>query len=57
MNPSLMPGLIRVFTIDIETAAENGFPDVDSADQEILAISVKDSLSRVASQSWGATCI
>ena len=36
---------IRVFTIDIETAAENGFPNVDIADQEILAISVKDSFS------------
>jgi len=34
---------IRVFNIDIETAAENGFPDIDSADQEILAISIKDS--------------
>ena len=36
-------GLIRVFNIDIETAAENGFPDVENTDQEILAISVKDS--------------
>jgi DNA polymerase elongation subunit (family B) len=34
---------IRVFTIDIETAAENGFPDIETADQEILAISIKDS--------------
>ena len=37
------PKLIRVFNIDIETSAENGFPDIQSADQEILAISVKDS--------------
>jgi len=36
---------IRVFNIDIETAAENGFPDIQSADQEILAISIKDSSS------------
>ena len=36
---------IRIFNIDIETAAENGFPDVESADQEILAISVKDSFT------------
>ena len=36
---------IRVFNIDIETAAENGFPDVESADQEILAISIKDNFS------------
>ena len=34
------PSKIRVFTIDIETAAENGFPDIESADQEILLISV-----------------
>ena len=27
---------IRVFTIDIETGAENGFPDIESVDQEIL---------------------
>jgi len=37
------PKTIRVFNIDIETAAENGFPDIESADQEILAISLKDS--------------
>ena len=36
---------IRVFNIDIETAAENGFPDIETADQEILAISIKDSYS------------
>ena len=34
---------IRIFTIDIETAAENGFPDIETADQEILAISIRDS--------------
>jgi DNA polymerase elongation subunit (family B) len=34
---------IRVFTLDIETAAENGFPDIETADQEILLISLKDS--------------
>ena len=34
---------IRVFNIDIETAAENGFPDIENTDQEILAISLKDS--------------
>ena len=36
---------IRVFTIDIETAAENGFPNIETADQEILAISIKDSVT------------
>ena len=35
---------IRIFTLDIETGAENGFPDIESADQEILCISVKDSV-------------
>ena len=34
---------IRIFTLDIETGAENGFPDIESADQEILLISIKDS--------------
>ena len=36
---------IRIFNIDIETAAENGFPDIESADQEILAISIKDNFT------------
>jgi len=44
---------IRVFTIDIETAAENGFPDIETADQEILAISIKDSFSGRITV-WGA---
>ena len=30
---------IRIFTLDIETGAENGFPDIETADQEILLIS------------------
>ena len=34
---------IRIFTLDIETGAENGFPDIETADQEILLISLKDS--------------
>jgi len=33
---------IRLYTIDIETRAENGFPDVESADQEILLITIQD---------------
>ena len=36
---------IRIFNIDIETAAENGFPDIETADQAILAISIKDSFT------------
>lgn len=33
---------IKVFTIDIETATENGFPDIRSANEEILLITVKE---------------
>ena len=42
-------GDIRVFTLDIETQAENGFPDIESADQEILLISIKDSNTNIIS--------
>ena len=44
---------IRVFNIDIETAAENGFPNIETADQEILAISLKDSFTGRITV-WGA---
>jgi DNA polymerase elongation subunit (family B) len=33
---------IKVFTIDIETATENGFPDIRSANEEVLLITVKE---------------
>ena len=33
---------IRLLTIDIETRSENGFPDVETADQEILLITIQD---------------
>jgi DNA polymerase elongation subunit (family B) len=33
---------IKVFTIDIETQTENGFPDIKTANEEILLITVKD---------------
>jgi DNA polymerase elongation subunit (family B) len=33
---------IKVFTIDIETATENGFPDIRMANEEILLITLKD---------------
>ena len=45
--------LIRVFTLDIETAAENGFPDIQSADQEILLISLRDSFTNRITV-WGS---
>lgn len=37
---------IKVFTIDIETATENGFPDVRLANEEVLLITIKDLQSK-----------
>ena len=34
--------LIKLFSIDIETATENGFPNVAEANEEILLITLKD---------------
>jgi len=45
--------LIRTFTLDIETGAENGFPDVESSDQEILLISIRDSFTNRITV-WGS---
>ena len=45
--------LIRVFTLDIETAAENGFPNIETADQEILLISLRDSFTNRITV-WGS---
>ena len=33
---------IKIFTLDIECTAENGFPDVEKANEELLAITVKN---------------
>ena len=33
---------IKLITIDIEVASENGFPDVESSQEEILTISIQD---------------
>ena len=33
---------LKILTMDIEVASENGFPDVDSASEEILCITIKD---------------
>ena len=33
---------IKLVTIDIETTSEHGFPDVESASEEILAITIQD---------------
>ena len=34
------PSLVKTWTIDIETACANGFPDIATADQEITAITI-----------------
>ena len=34
--------LIKLFSIDIETATENGFPNIKEANEEILLITIKD---------------
>jgi len=33
---------IKIFTVDIECTAENGFPDIDNPVEELLAITVKN---------------
>lgn len=40
------PDLIKVFSIDIETATESGFPNIDLANEEILLITVKDNYNK-----------
>jgi DNA polymerase elongation subunit (family B) len=37
---------IKVYTIDIETKTENGFPDIRTANEELLLITVKDLFSK-----------
>jgi len=36
--------LIKIFTVDIECTAENGFPDIENPIEEMLAITVKINL-------------
>ncbi len=38
--------LFKVFTIDIETKTEEGFPDIRSANEEVLLITIKDLKSK-----------
>ena len=33
---------MKIYTIDIEVACENGFPDVEASQEEMLCISIKD---------------
>lgn len=37
---------LTIFTLDIETASENGFPNVDNALEEILLISLQDYVTK-----------
>jgi DNA polymerase elongation subunit (family B) len=37
---------IKLFTLDIEVASENGFPDVESTSEEILLITIQDYSSK-----------
>jgi DNA polymerase elongation subunit (family B) len=37
---------LKIYTIDIETKTENGFPDIVTANEEILLITVKDFTSK-----------
>jgi DNA polymerase elongation subunit (family B) len=43
---------IKVTTIDIEVASENGFPDVESAAEEVLLITIQDYASKKI-RTWG----
>ena len=43
---------IKISTIDIEVASENGFPDVESAAEEVLLITVQDYSSKQI-HTWG----
>jgi DNA polymerase elongation subunit (family B) len=43
---------IKISTIDIEVASENGFPDVESAAEEVLLITIQDYATK-AIRTWG----
>lgn len=43
---------LKICIIDIEVASENGFPDVESSSEEILAITIQDYNSRKL-HTWG----
>jgi len=43
---------IKLFTIDIEVASENGFPDVESAAEEVLLITLQDYNTKEI-RTWG----
>ena len=43
---------IKISTIDIEVASENGFPDVESAAEEVLLITIQDYATKQI-RTWG----
>ena len=43
---------IKIATIDIEVASENGFPDVESAAEEVLLITIQDYANKKI-RTWG----
>jgi DNA polymerase elongation subunit (family B) len=43
---------IKITTIDIEVASENGFPDVESAAEEVLLITIQDYATKKI-KTWG----
>ena len=43
---------IKIATIDIEVASENGFPDVESAAEEVLLITIQDYATKKI-RTWG----
>jgi len=43
---------IKITTLDIEVASENGFPDVESAAEEVLLITIQDYSSKQI-RTWG----
>jgi DNA polymerase elongation subunit (family B) len=45
-------GKVKVTTLDIEVASENGFPDVESAAEEVLLITIQDYSSKQI-RTWG----
>ena len=49
---SLILAKIKITTIDIEVASENGFPDVESAAEEILLITLQDYNTKQI-RTWG----
>lgn len=46
------PSKIKIYSLDIEVESENGFPNVESASEELLCITIKDMVTKKF-YSWG----